>query len=181
MRPKRYSTEGIVLIRRNFSEADRILSIYSKNYGKLSIIAKGVRKIISKKRGSLEIFSHIKFASARGKNLDIITEVEIINSFNTIRDSLDRVAVAYFFMEAVERTTREDEPNDQVYNLTLIYLKRLRTETKLKKLRMDFIFELLVILGFWPKDKNMKNPDLVLSEIVERELFSKRVGKQLVS
>jgi len=181
VRPKRYSTEGIVLVRRNFSEADRIISIYTKNYGKLSVIAKGIRKIKSKKRGSLEIFSQLKFASARGKNLDIITEVEIINSFNHIRDSLDKVAVAYFFMEAVDKTTREDEPNDQLYKLTLNYLKKLITETKLKKLRMDFIRELLIIQGFWPKDRNMDDPDLVLSEVVERELFSKRVGKQLVS
>ncbi len=96
MRPKRYSTEGVVLLRRNFSEADRIINIYSKHYGKISVIAKSVRKIKSKKRGSLEVFSHIKFSAARGKNLDIITEVETINSFESIRKDLSKVAVAYF-------------------------------------------------------------------------------------
>ncbi len=115
MRPKRYSSEGIVLARRSYSEADRILVVYSRNYGKISFMAKGVRKPKSRKRGSLEIFSHIKFSAARGRNLDIIEEVEIIDSFQTIRKSLKRVAVAYYLMEVVVRVTREDKKNEKFF------------------------------------------------------------------
>ena len=181
MTPKRYSSEGIVLARRNYSEADRILVIYSKNYGKISLIAKGVRRLNSRKRGHLEVFSHIKFSAAKGKNLDILTEAEIIDFFPKVREDLKKVAVAYYLMEVVGRTTRDDEPNTEVFSIILEYLKRLKKEGKLRKLRLDFILKILTDLGFWPKGKIMDNPDKVLEEVVEREMTSVRVGKKLLS
>lgn len=181
MRPKRYSSEGIVLARRSYSEADRILVVYSRNYGKISFIAKGVRKPKSRKRGSLEVFSHIKFSAARGKNLDIIEEAEIIDSFQSIRKNLEKVAVAYYFMEVVGRVTREDEKNERFFTLILEYLQDLKTAKSLRKLRKEFIFQTLVLLGFWPKGKIMDNPDKILENVVEREINSIRVGKKLLS
>ena len=181
MRGKRYSSEGIVLARRSYSEADRILVVYSKNYGKISFMAKGVRKPKSRKRGSLEVFSHIKFSAARGRNLDIIEEAEIIDSFQTIRKSLKKVAVAYYLMEVVGRVTREDEKNEKFFILILKYLQNLKTTKSLRKLREEFIFQTLVLLGFWPKGRRMDNPDKILENVVEREINSIRVGKKLLS
>lgn len=181
MRGKRYSSEGIVLARRSYSEADRILVVYTKNYGKISLLAKGIRKPKSRKRGSLEVFSHIKFSAARGKNLDIIEEAEIIDSFQSIRKNLKKVAVAYYFMEVVGRVTREDEKNEKLFTIILKYLQNLKTTKSLRKLRKKFIFQTLVLLGFWPKGKIMDNPDKILENIVEREINSIRVGKKLLT
>lgn len=181
MRPKGYSSEGIVLARRTYGEADRILVVYSKNYGKIHLIARGVRKPESRKRGSLEVFSHIKFSAARGKNLDILTEAEIIDSFPTIRKNLRKVAVAYYLMEVVGRVTREDEKNVELYSLLTEYLGNLRGPTSLRKLRKIFVYDTLSLLGFWPKGKPMDDPDAVLEDVVEREMFSARVGKRLLS
>ena len=181
MHPKRYSSEGIVLARRNFSEADRILVVYSKNFGKVSFIAKGVRKPESRKRGSLEVFSRFKFAAARGKNLDLITETEIVDSFPCIRKDLKKVAVAYYIMEVVGRVTSEDEKNEELYSLLTEYLDKLRSPTSLGNLRKNFVRDILTLIGFWPKDKPMENPDYVLEDVVEREMFSARVGKKLLS
>lgn len=191
MRPKRYSSEGIVLARRNYSEADRILAVYCKKFGKLSLMAKGVRKPKSRKRGSLEVFSHIKFSASRGKNLDLITEVEIIDSFASMRRSLKKVAVAYYLMEVVGRVTREGEKNNEFYSHILATLRALQARglsasggkkaEALKKLRKGFVYNTLVLLGFWPKGKPMDNPDKVLENVVEREIFSARVGKKLLS
>ncbi len=180
MRPRTYSSEGIVLARRNYSEADRILVIYTKKYGKLSLIAKGVRKLKSRKRGSLQIFSHIKFSAARGKNLDIVTETEIINSFSKVRKDLKKVSVAYFFVETAGRLTRDEVKNVELFNTLIKYLRRLETEAKLKILRLDFIHKLLSLLGFWPKNRPLKNPDAKLEEVVEREMNSVRVGKKIL-
>ena len=96
MRFKSYSDEGIVLARRNFGEADRILSIYSKNHGRISAIAKGIRRPISRKRGHLEVFCHIKFQITDGKGIGILTEVETLNNFGIIRKDLKKVSLAYF-------------------------------------------------------------------------------------
>lgn len=181
MTPKRYSSEGIILARRNYSEADRILVIFSKNYGKISLIAKGVRKLNSRKRGHLEVFSHIKFAASKGKNLDILTEVEIVDSFSKVRDDLRKVAVAYYFMEVIGRVTRDDEKNEKLFFLLAEFLGNLRGPTSLRELRINFVYDTLTLLGFWPHGKAMDNPDKVLEEVVEREISSARVGKKLLA
>ena len=179
MKPRNYSSEGIVLASKRFSEGDRILVIFSKDYGKLSVIAKGVRKPKSKKRGSLEVFSHINFSAARTKSLDIITEVQIINLYKSIRENLKKTTVAYFFVETLGRLTREEEKNEEAFELTLSYFEKLKSEKKLKKLRFDFIYEILTLLGFWPRNKKLNYPDEKLEEVVERKLSSVRVGKKI--
>jgi len=76
-----YKTEGIVLKRINYGEADRILTIYTKRHGKIRAIAKGVRKLTSRKAGSLELFNNVVLFLVKGKNLDIITEAQTVDLF----------------------------------------------------------------------------------------------------
>ena len=181
MTPRSYSTEGIVLARRNYSEADRILSIFTKDHGRVGVLAKGVRKPSSKKRGHLEIFSHVRFSAIKGRGIDLISEAEIIDNFTQVRANLKKVSLAYYFMEVVGRTTHENETHEEVFRLIIEYLNKLKNEKELKKLRLNFVLELLTTLGFWPKGKPMPNPDAILEEVVEREFSSLRVGKKLVS
>jgi DNA repair protein RecO (recombination protein O) len=181
MKPRSYTSEGIVLARRNYGEADRILVVFSKAFGKISLIAKGVRYPKSRKRGAIEVFSHIKFAAVAGKNLDLITEAEIIDTYNPIRRDLKRASLAYFFMEAIGRTLHEGEQNMEIYKLLIEYLNKLKIAKMLKRLRLDFILKLLTLEGFWPEGKPMENPDGALEEVTEREMNSFRVGKKLLS
>ncbi len=181
MRPRSYSSEAIVLARKSFGEADRILVVYSKKLGKISLIAKGVRKLKSRKRGSLEVFSQIKFSAARGKNLDIVTEVEIIDSYPDLRKNLKKVAVAYYFMEVIGRITHEGEKNLALYFQILKNLRMLKERKDLKNLRKTFVYNTLVLLGYWPRGKHMENHDSVLEDVTEREISSRRVGKKLLS
>jgi len=176
-----YTSEAIVLARRNYSETDRILSVYSKDKGKIALIAKGVRRTTSKKRGSIEVFSRIKFSAAKGKSLDILTEVVSIENYPRIRNNLKKVAVAYFIMESIGRLTAEGEKNYELYRLLVQNLKSLGKTGRLKMFRERFIYDALIILGFWPKNRPLHNPDEVLEEIVEREMSTKRVGKRLIS
>lgn len=181
MKPKRYSSEALILSRNNFSEADRILVVFSKDYGKLSMLAKGVRKPKSRKRGSVEIFSHIKFSAAKGKNLDLITEAEILNDFSEARKNLRKVAVAYYFVEVVNKITREDEVNIKLFEFLLENLKGLISNKNLKKQREEFVTELLIILGFWPEDRELADPDNLLETVLERKVSSKEIGKKLLT
>lgn len=180
MKPRRYSSEGIVLSSRKYSESDRILSIYTRDYGKVDVIAKGVRKLKSRKRGSLEVFAHVKFAASRGKGLDIITEVEMITSFNEFRKNLKKTSVAYFFVETVNKLTKVDEANFELFDLLLGYLKDLEGNMKLKALREEFVEEILVLTGYWPIGKTLKRHDKFLETVVERRMNSVRVGKKML-
>lgn len=180
MKLKTYSSEGIILARKNYSEADRILIVFSKNYGKLSLLAKGIRKLKSKKRGHLEIFSHVKFSAVTTNAIDIIAEVETINTFSKVRANLNKISLAYYFCEVVTKTTREDEIKNEVFNILIKFLSRLENETSLKKLRHEFLYELLEELGYWPEGKKLIDADMILEEVTERQINSFRVGKKVL-
>lgn len=181
MKLRTYSSEGIILSRKNYGEADRILVILTKNYGKVSLLAKGIRKLQSRKRGHLEIFSQIKFSAVNGKGFDLMTEAGTLNTFSKIRLNLNKVTLAYYFCEVINKITREGERQSSVYDLLTTVLEQLETAKNLKILRKDFIFKLLIELGYWPKDKNMINHDIELEEVLERKINSLRVGKKVLA
>lgn len=180
MLPRHYSSEGVILATRHFSEADRLIVIFSRGYGKVTVIAKGVRKPKSKKGRNVEVFNIIKFAAARGKSLDILTEVELLDAHKKVRKDLKRTSVAYYFIETTGRITQDEEKNLEFYNLSVDYLTRLETSKNLKKTRHAFIYDTLVLLGFWPSGKKMENHDVVLENVLEKKLSSKRVGKKIL-
>jgi len=177
---RHYSSQGIVLARQNFFEADRILTIFSKDYGKVRLLARGVRKPESRKRGHIEVFNYIKFSVVRGRSLDILSEVETIVSFNLLRNDLRKMSVFYFLAEAITRLTRDGEKNERLLNLILVSFNKTVKSKNLKGLRKDFIYQCLVVLGFWPEGRRMEDPDKVLRDIAEREMFSARVGKEIL-
>lgn len=181
MRVRSYFSEGIVLARKNWGEADRILVVYSKHFGKLRLLAKGVRKPKSRKRGHIEVFSRMKFSTTRGKGLDIITEAEIIDNYLDVRKDLKKIAVCYFLMETIGRVVHDEEKNELLYAKLLESLEELKQSSYLKTLRNEFIYDVLVILGFWPFGKPMDNPDKTLEDVIERIPSSVRIGKKLLS
>lgn len=167
-----YSTQGIVLKQINLGEADKILTIYSKHYGKVRLLAKGIRKLTSRKRGNLELFNWVKIFVAKGKNLDIITEAEVIKSFRSWRKDLPKVALAFHFCELVERLTAEGVANKEVFEI----LTEALTDPSQAK---DFELNLLIYLGFWPKGKFATVTDLeaYIEQIIEKRLKSKDIFK----
>ena len=181
MKPRSYTSEGIVLARRSYGEEDRILAVYSKLHGRVSLIAKGVRKLRSKKRGHIEIFNKISFQAVSGNSLDIMTEAIVIDDLFDLKKNLKKVSLAYYFMEVIGKITHEGEANYEVYNILQQSLQNLKKTKELKKLRFDFILRLLTVLGYWPNGKALPNPDEELEKVIERNLSSFRVGKILSS
>ncbi len=179
MKPRSLFSEGIVLKRKNYGEADRILTIYSKRFGKVKLLAKGVRKPKSRKKAALEVFTLLKFSGVKGKRWDIITEASVLESFSKIRKDLKKVLVAFFLVETVDKLTTYEETNVELYNLLLQTLKKLTKTKKLRGLREKFVQDALVILGFWPLGKEIADVDSFLKKITEKEVYSVRVGKKI--
>lgn len=180
LKQRTYSSEGIVLSRKNYGEADRILIVISKDFGKLSLLAKGIRKIKSKKRGHLEIFSKIKFSAVKGHGMDIMTEAETIDDCAGVRVNLNKISLAYYFCEVVNKITHEDGQKSLVFSLLSLALEELERTTQLKKLRIKFIYDLLTDMGYWPRDKKLIDADIVLDDVIERKINSIRVGKKML-
>jgi DNA repair protein RecO (recombination protein O) len=85
--------EAIVLSHHDWGEADRLLWLYTRELGKVRVVAKGVRKLRSRKAGHLEPFAHTRLQLARGRDMLIVTQAETINAFLNLREDLVQVAM----------------------------------------------------------------------------------------
>jgi DNA repair protein RecO (recombination protein O) len=154
--------------------------VFSKHYGKMFIIAKGVRRTNSRKRGHIEIFSRVKYSYIKDNNYSVMNEAELINSYGSIRASLKKTSLAYYLIEVISKIIQEEEKHEDLYNTLLRYFDLVESERRLKELRYRFIYDVLVSLGYWPKDKIMDSPDKVIESVLERQINSKRVGEKML-
>jgi DNA repair protein RecO (recombination protein O) len=173
---KTYKTVGIVLNQKNFFEADRLLTIFTRDFGRIRLLAKAVRKPSSRKRGHLELFSLVKLFCVKGKNLDLITEAETVNSFSALRQNLNRVRIAYLLCELVNDLTAENQEHEDVYNLLLFYLAQLNSPVAPKNLILNFEKSLLSFLGFGiPHTLTQSSLEAHISSITEKPINSKKI------
>ncbi len=175
-----YKTESFILRQRPFGETDRLLTVYSKHYGKIHCLAKGVRRLKSRKAGALELFNLSNLFFAKGKNLDLITEAVLVNNFSSWRRNLARVGVAFYFVELVDKLNAEEQPNRQVFDLLEESFSRLKDE-KLASLVQEFEKELLIVLGFGVPENRHRPGSLrdYIEEVIERPINTPRIVKQL--
>ncbi len=114
---KQLVTTGIILSRLDYGEADRILTVLTPNYGKLSLLAKGVRRIKSKLAGGIELFSvsNITFIKGRG-SLDSLVSTRLVKHYGIIVKDLDRTMAGYRFIKQLNRIT-EDQTEAAYFDL----------------------------------------------------------------
>lgn len=176
-----YSVDAIVISKKKYGEADSIITIFSLQKGKLKVLAKGVRKITSRKRGALDTFCYARLQIQRGNNLDIISEAQIIDSFSSWKKDLKKVAIAYYLAEIIDRLTQEGQVHEEVFEMLLSTLRTLLNLKNLREEKEKFSKSILVSLGFWRKNLELIGSQKVLENIIERNLYTPRVGKKLLS
>lgn len=172
-----YKTEGIVIKRRNFGEADRILTVFTKRQGKIVVKAIGVRRINSRRSSHIELLNHSFLALHKGQSLPILTEVETIEDFSGIKKNLTKVGFAYHICELIDGLCAENQENKTVFALLLETLKRLSKEEDVADIIYGFEITLLINLGFYPRMRFVQNlnTQVFIEQILERKLKSKQL------
>src|SRR5688572_31425816 len=146
-----YRDEGIVLCTHKLGEADRIVSVLTRNHGKVRAVAKGVRKTKSRFGARLEPPTHLQllFYEGRGE-LDIVTQAETIDHFRAIRDDLDRLTRAVSMLEAADQLSLEGEANPQLHQMLLGALRALAGNAA-PLVVPGFFLKVLALEGFGPE------------------------------
>lgn len=149
---KSYSVEGVVLKRKNIGEADKLLTLLTRERGKLTVRAIGIRRLKSKRAGSLDLFNHVKAQIVVGKSeILTLTEVSLIQSFTGWKKHLGRINLAYQLCETVDKLLLEHEPAPEIFDLII---KDLATIGQLGQDWSDrqkaWLVEILTALGYWP-------------------------------
>lgn len=148
-----YTATGLVLHRLNTGETDKILTLYTREHGKLSVIAKSARKAGSRLSGATELFTETRFLLASGRSLEIVQQAEIQQTFPGIRSDLDKLARATYLCELLDRLTSEHDSLQSVelYDLLLSALFLLqRATTYPDAIVHAYELHLLAALGYAP-------------------------------
>jgi DNA repair protein RecO (recombination protein O) len=173
-----YSLEAVIIKRYVFGEADRLLTIFSNRQGKISVVAKGTRRIHSRKAPHMELFKRVQLFIARTRSLDIITEAATIESYQHLRGQLERIAYAYRLVEIIDRLCPEREPHPVIYDSLISTLRMLNLQDQIPPDKTVDQFTLLLLweLGYLPRTTQLTGEKLheFLITVMEKTLTSDR-------
>lgn len=150
-RERTFRVDAVVLRHNDWGEADRILTLYTHEMGKVRAIAKGVRKVRSRKAGHLEPFTHVNLMLAQGRDLMIVTQAETIDPYMALRENLLLPTYAAYVVELLDRFTFEEGENPALHRLLVDTLSRLNTGGVPDMVVRYYEMRLLDLTGFRPQ------------------------------
>ena len=149
--PRSFRVEAVVLRHAEWGEADRLLTLYTRERGKVRAIAKGARKIRSRKAGHLEPFTRVTLQLARGHDLLIVTQADTLEAYLPIHEDLARTSQAAYVAELLDRFTYEDNiENTNIFCLLTAVLKRIEEQADPWLAIRYYEVHLLELLGYRP-------------------------------
>jgi DNA repair protein RecO (recombination protein O) len=145
-----YSASAIVLRRIDLGEKDRIITLFTREHGKLSAVAKGARRPGSKLAGASEPFTYSRMMLSSGRDLDVLSQAEIKESFPTVKNSIASVAHGVYLLELVNSFIDQRQPNLDIFDTLLSAMYVLESGTDPELAARYFEIQLLAILGYEP-------------------------------
>ena len=147
-----FRVEAVVLRHVDYGEADRMLTLYTRQMGKTRALAKGARKIASRKAGHIEPFTYVKLQLAQGRDMPLITQADTVDAYQPLRDDLILTSQASYVLELLDRFTYADEmENSALFLLLTDTLSRLAAKTDPWLVIRYYEIRLLDHLGFRPQ------------------------------
>lgn len=150
-----YRTQGLILKKEDQGEADQLFTVYTKDFGKLTILGKAIRKISSKLRSGIELFYLSEIEFIQGKTHKTLTDAILIESFSNLRKNLIKLTVASKISKVLDYLVRSPEPDEKIWSLLKEVFYKLDTlevgPYRLELIYYYFLWNLLSILGYQPE------------------------------
>lgn len=150
-RERHYRTQAVVLSRRDYGEADRIVVLFTAQQGRTSAIIKGARRQKSKLGPHCDYFARVNLMLGRGRDLDVITGVEPVASYQRLRQDLEAFAHASYYAELLRHFTKERQAQQGVYELLVASLSVLDEGVDPWPVTRHFELAMLTLLGYHPE------------------------------
>ncbi len=142
--------EAVIISHKDFGEADRLIRLFSLEHGKLSAIAKGARKIRSRKAAHIEPFTYTALVLAKGQSFWIITQADTKAGYPGIREDLRKTAKAAYVLELADQLTGDEQPEPAVFHLITETLQRIDSVQDPFNAVLNFELRMLDYSGFRP-------------------------------
>lgn len=150
-RIRAYATQAIVLRRTDFGEADRVLTILTPEHGLKRVLAKGARRVTSRKAGHIELFARVQVLLARGRQLDLVTQAELIEPHRALREDLRRGALAHYLCELAESFAPAETESAALFHLLAEGLLALCEAADPLLITRAYELQLLTLEGYRPQ------------------------------
>ena len=166
---KYHKLSGVIINRHIVKDSDRFLTIYTLEEGKISVYAKGVRSVKSKRGSQIDLFSHIKFELFEKNDRRTLTSVELLDGHQVSKTTLGNISRLFQIGELVDALTVENDPHSEVYNLLVTALENLsRFETEEYLYR--FKKKLLDLLGYGDRPLSSTEIDDYIESLLDYPL-----------
>ena len=149
--PRTYRTEALSLRKMPLGEADLLLTMYTKDAGKLRAVAKGARKTTSRLVGHFEPLTLNRLALSKGRNLDIVTQAQALDNFSDLKSSLTGLTKGLYIAELLDGFGSESDPNPELYQLSLGVLRAIERAPAADMPLRYFELHLLEASGLMPE------------------------------
>lgn len=169
---------GIIIHQVRFGEADKFVFIFSWHHGLIKVVAKGARRLTSKKSPHLDNLNLIKFQTNRGDIPQYLSQVETVNAFSKIKADLKKTRTCFYLTEILHRTLAEGEADEALFAALKKFLEdlNLSAESDSRHLAIEFQHYLIDRLGF-PPPKSDEPAALVsyFESLIDRQLMSAQI------
>ncbi len=149
--PRTYRAEALVLKNALFGEADLLVTLFTREAGKVRAVAKGARRATAKLVGHLEPLTVTRLALSRGRTLDVISQAETLESFALVKANLTAVTKGLQVAELVDGFGSEESPNEPLYGLSLATLAAIGRSPDAELPLLYFQLHLLSVSGLMPE------------------------------
>lgn len=171
-RNRLYRIDAIVMHRTDIGEADRLLTVLSRERGKLRLNAKGARKIKSRRAGHVELFMRSRMLVAKGRgDIDIVSQVEMIEAYRGLREDLTRSTYAHYAVELIDAFAEEGSEQPEMFDLLAGGLNWIATTNNLPLTARFFELKLLTLAGFQPQVFACADKGEALKEVAVDEFY----------
>ena len=169
-------TEAIVLRKRSLPNQDVIVTLLTKELGKINTIAKGIKKITSRRLPHTQTANLINTVIYKKAERFYLQQSNLISGFSEIKKNQEKVRILYIYLFAIERLLPENQVEDLVYKLTrqfLIDLSAMRNSGE--SILTDYLNSLLTVLGYIKEKKSDLELNKAIEEIIHEKMPELRI------
>ena len=149
--PRSYQCEALTLKKSPMGEADLLVTLFTRDQGKVRAVAKGARRSTSRLVGHLEPLTQVQLSVAHGRSLDYISQAQVIGNFISLKSDLTAVSNGFYVAELVDGFGQESSPNQPLYRLALETLQCMDQHLDSQWPLRYFELHLLRVSGFMPE------------------------------
>ncbi|MFA5034974.1 MAG: DNA repair protein RecO [Candidatus Margulisiibacteriota bacterium] len=162
-----YKAKAISIKNKPFAEADKLVTLFTREHGKIRVLAKGARRVPSRFGGRVETFSYADYLLAKGRSLDIVSQCEVLESFQIVRDDPAGLKAGIYFLRIIDAATAEGQSNEELFDLLLTGLCRLKEKADPQRVVVEFEKAFMRIEGIY---REGFDPKYCISDHVGRDI-----------